>query len=257
MKNWREILNPLLHKDHHYMALAAMERLPSKSQDIFEAEAPLFIRFFGELPDYNYAVFNYPGYFDVSNKYQLDLRRNFRASYFLMNNPIVSVRGGLPHNISNGDEFVFNGENDFIEIAYMPRWTPIWCEDNLVLSINIFPEEILKGEIAMSAKQVAKPFSCWKVYFKDGSMGITMFTDDEKFDYLFKNLPVCKDKWSEFKITIGEKFAKCAVDGKSESCKFPFKRTYADCGHFFGSDFGVENFFKGRMKNIRIDNEQA
>lgn len=168
------------------------------------------------------------------------------------NEPITSIAGAWPKKISNGEEFVFDGANNFIEIPYHSIYQPLLVKDILVINLEFLPENIMEGELIMSSV-FNEQKKGWRLSLINKHIALTLYGDNRSWICKLNAMEVIKDKWNSLKCEIyPNNKCKLILNGHSTTNKAPFSREYCDAGHYIGSDFGVINFFKGKMKNIKI-----
>jgi len=179
------------------------------------------------------------------------------SSYEQQNQPVTSVKGGTPECIAKESELLFNGSSDFVEIAWHPQFAPLQPKGDLIIEFDFMPLDNNRGDLIMSAYCAKTPLSGWRLYLNQGFMAVALYDGaDNSFEFTFKDAPVQLNNWQKatLKITPDNEFTLTYASKKAVK-KAPFKRVYSNAGHFFGADFGVENFFKGSMKNIVFKTE--
>lgn len=180
-----------------------------------------------------------------------DYRLRDLSDFGNQNEPITSIIGSRPGIISEGNEFVFDGVSRFIEIPYHKVYQPLWIEGDLIIDLEFLPENVKSGELIMSAC-LCEPATGWRLRLENDQLILSLYGSNQVMHQEF-DLPIIVNEWNtlqcrisshnEFGITLNSQTA----DGKA-----PFPREYSQDGHYIGSEYGVANFFKGRIRNLRM-----
>ncbi|MCK5844211.1 MAG: hypothetical protein KAG97_05845 [Victivallales bacterium] len=167
------------------------------------------------------------------------------------NEPIISVIGGRAGKISEDNEFVFDGESRFIEIPYHPVYQPLSVSGALVVEMEFLPQS-MDGELMMGAR-LAEPAKGWRLALENGRATVRLYGDTQFWSHSLEKTAILADDWHtlRFKLSPNNE-CELTLNGETTAAKAPFPREYGDAGYYIGADFGVEHFFKGRMRKIRV-----
>lgn len=214
-----------------------------------------------------------------------DFKLRDLSDFSNQNEPITSLIGGTPGNITSGDDFLFDGESHFIEIPYHSVYQPLWIEEELIISFDFFPKSLEYGTLIMSAGVVA-PASGWRLRLNKhddikncnlksenhpqnaqtnipnknalvnkGCLAIDLY-NEKTFSASFNELHVNIDKWNHLECRVSPKNEfKITLNKKSISGESGFPRKYSKDGHYIGADYGVADFFNGKIRNLQINTE--
>lgn len=178
------------------------------------------------------------------------------SEFSIQNEPIISVAGAFPRKIAKDGIFIFDGEKLFIEVPFHPVYQPLQVQNILVLNLEIKPHNE-NGMIAMSARLVT-PFAGWQFFLKDGTITVALFNSKSKWTHSFSSIPIPMNKWTNLRLAITPD-GTCHVSSLQthETAKAPFKRTYAESEHYFGSNYGISDFIHAEIKNITIEESET
>ena len=173
------------------------------------------------------------------------------SSFANQNEPITSVKDNIAADISDGDDFVFDGKS-FIEIPWHPVYMPLQIKKTFELSLMLYPED-LDGEIMMSAVSNHEPMSGWRLFMKNRALCAAVYNGSSEYIFEIKDAPLKLEKWHAVNLKLSpENEITIELDGNTFSAKADFYRVYSNAGHFIGSCAGVNNFLTGKIKNLRI-----
>ncbi|MDD5598425.1 MAG: laminin G domain-containing protein [Victivallaceae bacterium] len=182
----------------------------------------------------------------ASGYYQRDI-----SLFGSQNDPITSIRENMAACITDGDEFVFDGES-FIEIPWHPHYSPLQVKGTFELELMFLPEST-GGELMMSATTEYRPLNGWRLFLKNGRLGVGVYNGDDEYVLEIKDYLPEPGKWHSVNLKLSpDNVISVTLDDMVFSGKAGFPRTYSNTGHFIGSCAGVGNFFTGRIRNLRI-----
>lgn len=88
-----------------------------------------------------------------------------------------------------------------------------------------------------------------------GCLTIDLY-NEKTFSASFTELQVNIDQWNHLECRISpENEFKITLNEKSVSGEGGFPRKYSKDGHYIGSDYGVADFFKGKIRSLQISTE--
>ncbi len=175
-----------------------------------------------------------------------------KSNFAVQNEPITCVRDNSPANITEGEDFVFDGSS-FIEIPYHPLYTPLQVQGVLNISLDLYPEYLAEGEIIIAANLYQKPVYGWRIFLQNGKICVAVYADGREYIHVCRGAEIKSEKWYNinFQLSPANEIT-VNVDGKISTGKADFSRCYSQSAIFIGADSGACNFFTGRVKNLRI-----
>ena len=174
------------------------------------------------------------------------------SNFAIQNEPVTCVRGNLPANISEGDDFIFDG-NSFIEIPYHPLYTPLQIKGTLCLSFDFYPTDLQQGEIFMAANIHKTPVCGWRLFLQNEKICLAVYNEDKEYVFVCRDLELGIEKWHEVSVELSpENNIVITVDGSCATATADFSRCYSQSDIFIGADTGACDFLKGRLKNLQI-----
>jgi laminin G domain protein len=208
---------------------------------------------------YDSAIQPHSPIFQIKNKLKLALAPGTgchlkdTSNFALQNEPVTCVRDNSPANITEGNEFVFDGRS-FIEIPYHPLYTPLQVKGTLALSFDFCPLDLQQGEIVMAANLHHPPVCGWRLFLQDKKICVTVYNEDKKYVFIYRNLELASGKWHKISLELSpENNLVITIDDTCATAAAAFDRRYSKSGMFIGADTGAQNFLTGRLKNIRIE----